>query len=523
MASRKDQLNAYTFARKRTVAAFLQPSPSGSEEGAPRPLRTVLPTCVVGALVVVVFGAWGLIKPSAPQGWSEPGKNVIVGSESTTRYVVLETDGKKQLHPVLNLASARLLLDSAKYQVIKVKESVLDSGKIPHGATIGIPYAPDRLPSADEAGKAKKWAVCERPGAGSGADAVDRAVFVLAGSDSDVVDDAHRITGEQALYVTDKKGAEYLVDPAGTRFLIGGKNWSKKPPARMELLRRTLFGQGARPQLVSDEWLASLNEGAPLVFPQVPGYGTQSKVHVPGLDFPNLNVGMVLQTTQGRVERYVVLDDSVQPISELVARLLLSSEEAMSIYPDSNPRELTVPQAAITPDPTVFAGNYHWPKRIPTEANSASKAAGSRNVSCSVYRGSVDAQGRPNLSVWAGTSYPAQIVDGASSAYVTPGSGLLFKELTGKNTGGGSLYLVTDTGLRYSVPSNNDTEAKNPVTGSTSGGSDQQNSAQQQANQAQIRLGYANVTPLPAPRNWSGFLPKGPTLDTSSAAQPQGS
>lgn len=35
MASRKEQLNAYTFARKRVVAAFLQPSPAGSDEGAP--------------------------------------------------------------------------------------------------------------------------------------------------------------------------------------------------------------------------------------------------------------------------------------------------------------------------------------------------------------------------------------------------------------------------------------------------------------------------------------------------------
>ena len=48
MASRRDELNAYTFAKRRTVAAFLQPSPTGSEEGAPRPLRAVLPGAIVG-------------------------------------------------------------------------------------------------------------------------------------------------------------------------------------------------------------------------------------------------------------------------------------------------------------------------------------------------------------------------------------------------------------------------------------------------------------------------------------------
>ncbi|MFD0603539.1 type VII secretion protein EccB [Streptomyces aureus] len=111
MASRRDELNAYTFAKRRTLASFLQPSPSGSEEGAPKPLRAVLPGVIVGVVVLAVFGAWGMFKPTAPPKWDELHKNVIVASKSTTRYVVLRTDGKKQLHPVLNMASAKLLVD----------------------------------------------------------------------------------------------------------------------------------------------------------------------------------------------------------------------------------------------------------------------------------------------------------------------------------------------------------------------------------------------------------------------------
>ena len=95
MASRRDELNAYTFAKKRTVAAFLQPSPSGTEEGAPKPLRAILPGLIVAALVVAGFGAWGMFKPQAPKGWDTPGTRVIIGKQSTTRYVVLET-GKGQ-------------------------------------------------------------------------------------------------------------------------------------------------------------------------------------------------------------------------------------------------------------------------------------------------------------------------------------------------------------------------------------------------------------------------------------------
>lgn len=43
MASRREQLNAYTFAKQRILAAFVQPSSDGSEEGSPKPLRAILP------------------------------------------------------------------------------------------------------------------------------------------------------------------------------------------------------------------------------------------------------------------------------------------------------------------------------------------------------------------------------------------------------------------------------------------------------------------------------------------------
>lgn len=97
-------------------------------------------------IVIAVFGAWGMFKPTAPKGWNDPNAKVIVASDSTTRYVVLKTDGEVQLHPVLNMASAKLLLDEGQGDVVTVEESVLDNGKIPHGVTIGIPYGPDRLP-----------------------------------------------------------------------------------------------------------------------------------------------------------------------------------------------------------------------------------------------------------------------------------------------------------------------------------------------------------------------------------------
>lgn len=95
---------------------------------------------------------------------------------------------------------------------------------------------------------------------------------------------------------------------------------------------------------------------------------------------------------------------------------------------------------------------------------------------------------------------------------MTPGSGLLYQQVSGTDMTGGSLFLVTDTGLRYSVSINNDSSAANKASNS-----------KQEANQAAVRLGYQDVKPTAIPSVWSELLPKGPALDTASAAQPQGS
>ncbi|KNB51201.1 type VII secretion protein EccB [Streptomyces caatingaensis] len=513
MATRRDELNAYTFARRRMVAAFLRPTAAATDEGAPRPLRAVLPGVVVGALVLAGFGAWGIFKPKAPAGWSEPGAHVIVGSRSTTRYVVLETKGTKRLHPVLNFSSAKLLLKAEKSSVIKVEESELDSGRIQRGPTLGIPYAPDRLPDGKEAGRQKSWAVCEQPG--SGGRTVQKAVFVLADRETAKVGGRRQLHDGQALYVEGPTGERYLVDPGGTRHLIGPPG-GVAPSARDQVLRRSLFSEGAQPQKVSKEWLGTLHEGRPITFPRLPGkIGAPAGVR--SLD-PRLDrVGTVLTAVAGKgMQQYVVLPGRVAPVSDLVARLLLTSPDAVAL--GQNARAAEVGPQSFTSSPEWFYADQGWPRLVPTQVNEAS--TGVRTV-CNVLRG-VDDKGVTQLTTWAGTGYPAQIVDGATSAYVTPGSGLLYRQINGSSTSVGSLFLVTDTGLRYAVQTNNDSSAGRSGIGDDGGEKDPQERAAQ-VNEAQIRLGYKDVKPVPVPDNWSAFLPKGPRLDANSASQPQSS
>ncbi|TVL94411.1 type VII secretion protein EccB [Streptomyces sp. SAJ15] len=534
MASRRDELNAYTFARKRTISAFLQPALSVTEEGAPRPLRAVLPGLIIGALILAGFGAWGMFKPPAPKGWDEPEAHVIVGSSSTTRYVVLKTDGKKQLHPVLNLASAKLLLSPGKSSIIKVKESVLDSGDIPRGPTLGIPFAPDRMPSADDARKQKHWAVCEQPGGNN--TSTQKAVFLFADREADKVEGSERLRGAEVLYVQGRSGARYLVDPRGVKYLIGNaKNRQEATGPEYNLLLRTLFSDGAIPQQVTDDWLGTLKDGQPIVFPTVPGeVGTDAGVATLGQQANR--VGMVLTASTGTgPQHYVVLKGKVARVSDFVANLLLSSGQLADL--EQNGKAEQVSAADFTSDAEEFSGDRNWPVERPRQVNSVDPNEGgaAHDTVCSILDG-VGSDATPRLGTWAGKNYPATIMDGATSAYVTPGTGLLYRQIQGKSTKTGQVFLVTDTGLRYQVQANSDSSTGKSKIGDVGaeqkgtegeGPTDEEPPApaaqpQTEANEAQTRLGYQGVDPLPVPANWSQFLPIGPRLDTNSARQPQG-
>ncbi|MER7721598.1 type VII secretion protein EccB [Streptomyces flaveolus] len=508
MASRRDELNAYTFAKRRTLASFLQPSPTGSEEGAPKPLRAVVPGLVVGVVVLAVFGAIGMFSPTAPKGWDEPGAHVIVASKSTTRYVVLKTGGETQLHPVLNMASAKLLLDPDKDSVITVAEDVLDSGKPPHGATIGIPYAPDRLPSPEEAEKAMRWAVCERPGPGGRA--IQKAAFVLAGKEWSKTEGADRLSGGELMYVVGPDGKrQYVVDSRGYAYPLAN-------PADKELLK-ALDTQGRAPQRVSQDWLDTLHKGDPIAIPDIEG--------TPGADAGASDmlrqydkVGMVIKAYDGRrMQYYVVLQGAVARISEFTATLLLNSGDLVGVGQAGEAQQVS-PGAVV--DSTDFDGQRTWPSYRPQTVNDGSSATAGRNTVCNVLRSVNGKSGTTTLSTWAGKDFPAQLPTGSSSAYVTPGSGQLYRQFQGTETGAGGVFLVTDTGLRYALQSNNDSATDDKGIGTSA------KEREQQLNEAQIaqtRLGYEKVKPSPVPVNWSTFLPTGPRLSEAAARQPQGS
>ncbi|MEU9116690.1 type VII secretion protein EccB [Streptomyces sp. NPDC048483] len=553
MASRRDELNAYSFARKRTNAAFLKPLPNGSIESAPKPLKAVVPSIIVSVLMLVGFGACGILKPVAPQGWDKVGGNVLVGDKSTTRYVVLDdtANGKHQklLHPVLNLASARLLLNPDNFTVLKVDEKQLD-GKISHGPAVGIPFAPDRLPAPEDVDKPKTWAVCNRPGSSSQSKP-QQAVFVLGGDEKKKVETREgKLDLNQALYVKGPDEKYYLVNSNGVKFEFDAtfkldapqhhKPMSKNDAKLAnEKLRRMVF-HGEEAQQVTQQWLDTLiTSPLPIFEPEVPGAGMKSQAPANAVPDNLRTVGTVVEDSASG-KKYVVTQNDVEKVSDFIANMLRVGKNADAVNHGSG-RELQVESLAsgsINPasdedgrEDKKFYGKFAgyenpWPDDDVSMANTFKgtqtglPTAAESGVSCSVYKGTTTkfegsaAFGYPNgvpvMGAWVGKDYPAKIAPGSNS-YVTPGSGLLYREAKTARTkkDEGSLFLVTDTGLRYSVPTNND--------------GDKAGKADQEVGQNQMRLGYkdANVPSLMA--SWSQLLSAGPALNYKVAKQPQAS
>ncbi|WP_354640494.1 type VII secretion protein EccB [Kitasatospora camelliae] len=521
MASRRDELNAYTFARKRTVGAFLQPGGGGNDEDAPRPVRAVLPSFVIGAVIVAGFGMWGVIKPAAPVGWDE-GKFIIQGKQSTTRYVVLKGDnGEKVLHQVLNMSSARLVLP-ANAQVKIVADDVLDKYKN-HGPTIGIPYAPDKLPKQDDAGKAKLWSVCDRPGEGKN---ITQAVFVAADKDREQLTKPELLMNEgQSLFVeapvdkTEYPASWYLIDSKGLKHAVGTLQTSKDDRNN---LATALFGAQATPEKVTGEWLKTLDEGGAIDFPVIPGTKIGDPSKASGVPTKERKVGRLMKYD---TRFFVVGSDAVFEISEFQSDLLSKNPALKLAYGQDKfqPAELNAGEYAELSkkvDVNAMKPKEALPTKAMTPLNTGPK--GDRTVICSTFEG-VD-KGVVKRSVWAHTAYPVAINSGSTSAYVTPGHGLLFRavENAAAQDSSGTDFLITETGLRYSLPANGDGGAKKTDNGASPAPQQPQSEAdKQEANEAQARLGYKGVTPSVVPKAWTDLVPAGPVLNTKTAVQAQ--
>jgi len=151
MATKKDLIEAQGFSRRRLLSAFTGGAPGGKELDPAKPLRAVVAgvALTIGVILVGVF--WGIMQPGLPGDWQN--NRLIVATDTGARYVSVEGT----LYPVINTASARLLIPAGEFKVVRTDQAALDG--IPVGPSIGILGAPDDLP-APSALINSSWTAC---------------------------------------------------------------------------------------------------------------------------------------------------------------------------------------------------------------------------------------------------------------------------------------------------------------------------------------------------------------------------
>ena len=254
----------------------------------------VLTTIIVAVCVVVAF-----LRPPGHLG-SAP---IVVVRESGALYVRIGD----VVHPVLNLASARLIADTPANPEAVSAAAISNSTR---GPLLGIPGAPAEIAPPlreDESG----WAVCE--------DAT--RTTVIAGA----LGEGGLAPGPAVLVSARSESA------ASTYLLYDG--WRAKVDLRNRAVVRALQLDGVTPRPVSRALLDATPEAPPIAAPHIPGAGAPSPLR----GFP---VGSVVRIARaGTDEYYVVLAAGVQRVGQVTADLVRFTDS-------QNDRDIDV----LTPD-----------------------------------------------------------------------------------------------------------------------------------------------------------------------------
>ncbi len=497
MATRKDQLDAFVFARRRMVANLVAPSPTGSDEGAPRPVKTFVTSAILSAIAVAGVAVLGVFKPSAPNGWES---GLASDSSSGATYVYSPQDSA--LHPILNITSARLLLGD-KFKKFDVPDKTINSMKI--GAPFGILGAPQDVPAASSV-DLTRWNLCLQ--------SKSAANQALSG-------------GKTILEIGDQGGAENPVnqdtgfvvhDSANINYLITG---DRAYPIASSSVLSTLTGSpatsgGTEGPWVSAAWLAAFAPGGTLKFPTLDGLGDPLTVpRQPGTKIGDYGTLLTPTGTVGYIETQtglVEVNMFVYSLYKAAPQVSLAGATQMTL------NSSLVNAAQAKPELTDASGSFgnvssNWPQNTVTPLDSDGVHPGFGVFCVTFTAGGFDGD-QPRLSLSYGTALPVPLGPGggvvqaagtslADVVLVQPGHAAMARDVSGGNSqNAGPVYLITDTGTRYMMAP----------------GSGDQNSQNSQPSAAKM-LQYGNVKVAAVPDSWMKLVQVGAELNPQAAGQ----
>jgi type VII secretion protein EccB len=439
------------------------------------PLRTQARSVLMG-VVLLATGLVGCLVFSLIRPAGSAGSSAVLADRSTAALYVRIGDA---LHPVLNLTSARLIVGRPVNPTM-VKSTELD--RFPPGNLVGIPGAPERM--EQNTSHDANWTVCDAVSGTSGG-AHSAGVTVISGPPARGAARAATLDPSRAVLV-DAPG------DGGTWLLWAGKR------SRINLADRPVtdaLGLGTdtlTPRPVASGLLNAIPESPPLAAPIIPNAGAPTDYSVPAPVG-----GVVVSSTLGPAVRYyAVLPDGLQPISPVLASILRNTNsfgldqpprlaaDAVSRLPVSRlldtgrypDQQLTVVDAATNPVTCAY-----WTRPAGAATSSAGLLSGSAlPIPDSTHTVDLVGGAAPGtaarVALPPGPGYFTQTVGGGVTAPAT-----------------GSLFWVSDTGVRYGI----DTEAD-------AGGKTVE------------ALGLSG-TPVPIPWSVLSLFAGGPTLSRADA------
>ncbi|MFD8500447.1 type VII secretion protein EccB [Amycolatopsis sp. NPDC059657] len=444
MQSRRDQVQAYFFVVGRLVAGLVQGKPDVLEHPNKRFNGGTVLGVLLAGLLMAIFGIYGLFVPGGNNSWRVDG-TIVLDEGSGARYVYVGG----QLRPVLNMASA-LLAVGQNSKLASVSQSSLTG--VPVGTPIGIPGAPDGMPSAGKL-NAGNWTVCARPADGL---TVSSAATVTLRLDQP---GGVAIPAEQGLVVSTPDGAAYLV-------------WRGNRHRIADMVTQEALGYDTgRAVRVSPAWLNVIPAGADLKPPSIPGIGGVG----PAVGGQPGRVGQVYEVRNPAItsdQFYVLTGSGLLPISHTVGAMLLAAPSTRDAYPGDQVRPILVGPGALA-GVAMVGGEAHATDLPPTPPAIADLGVGMEP--CMSFDLQADGGHVGTLVALARASEnqavaPAgkQVAGATADQIVVPaGGGALVSSWPVPGAAPGTEYLVTDLGVKY--PLADDSVAASLGYGSVSG------------------------------------------------------
>jgi type VII secretion protein EccB len=466
------QVQAYRFVLRRMESALVRKDAVMLHE----PMRHHLRATGVGVILSMLgLAAFFVVGQFSPAG-EVNGNEIVIGSPSEAVFVV--QDNPRRLIPVLNLTSARLLVAA-----ISPGREAPETKRVADSALAGIQRAPSTglagappLPVPDNLIRGV-WSVCDTVKVGQDLSngesppQLSTTVLVREGQPP-----GRTLGDHQALLVAEQStGATYLVWRSRR-----GQVDLRDPAVR------TFYRLGnVVPRKVSTGLLNAIPEGNPLTLSAIP-------TAQPFPQLPGVQVGDVVRVKGVQDSFFLVLSQGVQPVEPAVADLIRyrrsTSADFTSVTPEAMSR---IPEA-----PAASQLNFDG---FPARAPQILKIADSP-IACLTWQGpdkapAITVNSEEWLPLDSGES-PVEVPRGASgqtadSVFLAPTKGALVRGVVpGQRPDTGAIWLVTDQGLRYGVPTIDVARA----------------------------LGLGEVT-TPAPESILDLLPIGPALEPQRALE----